>query len=283
MSETRGSLSHVAMTPQQLMGHESYSGPCRVGNWAEEEYRNVLSAQELLAKSATGKLKMSKLAATVGAATAPVPLEPMHADGAVQYGDIVMLTTALGGVLCANAHERLPLLQETFQVTRAEVSAPQQRTRWIVAAAGSSPPPADGLLRLGEPFQLIAASSPAAEPLFLQGQRYTLTNAAYSTSVRGGASKRVVTLSECAWARTRDDARPYSRDYEQPMTPSSVNRETGLPGSGWGRPSAQEIVKQQGYGACKSRRSDDVAAAHLSSPQRLTAPPPPPIQTRQCP
>ena len=104
-----------------------------------------------------------------------------------------------------------------------------------------------------------------------------------STSVRGGASKRVVTLSECAWARTRDDARPYSRDYEQPMTPSSVNRETGLPGSGWGRPSAQEIVKQQGYGACKSRRSDDVAAAHLSSPQRLTAPPPPPIQTRQCP
>eukprot|EP00965_Chrysotila_dentata_P197210 6178064-Pleurochrysis_carterae.AAC.4 len=25
-------------TPQQQMGHEGYSVPCRIGNWAEDEY-----------------------------------------------------------------------------------------------------------------------------------------------------------------------------------------------------------------------------------------------------
>ena len=29
-------------TPQQVMGHDSYSVPCRVGNWAEDEYMGVV-------------------------------------------------------------------------------------------------------------------------------------------------------------------------------------------------------------------------------------------------
>jgi len=95
-----------------------------------------------------------------------------------------MLSSAIGGALCANQHERLEMAQETYQVTRAEVSVPQHRTRWIISCTAKAAP-ADGLLRFGEPFQLIAASSNMEDPLYLQGQRYTLANAAYSRSVNG--------------------------------------------------------------------------------------------------
>ena len=39
-------------TPQQVMGHDSYSVPCRVGNWAEDEYLGALVAERIFAEKA---------------------------------------------------------------------------------------------------------------------------------------------------------------------------------------------------------------------------------------
>ena len=58
-------------TPQQVMGHDSYSVPCRVGNWAEDEYMGALLTADHMARSEKGMLMTQKLESTLGSALAP--------------------------------------------------------------------------------------------------------------------------------------------------------------------------------------------------------------------
>ena len=78
-------------TPQQGMGHDSYSVPCRVGNWAEDEYMGALLTADHMARSEKGMLMTQKLESTLGSALAPAELSVLHPDGNVHFGDQIML------------------------------------------------------------------------------------------------------------------------------------------------------------------------------------------------
>ena len=53
------------------MGYGGYSVPCRVGNWAEDEYLGVLNTADHLAKSSVGALTTQKLGDLICKAVAP--------------------------------------------------------------------------------------------------------------------------------------------------------------------------------------------------------------------
>jgi len=176
-------------TPQQQKGYDGYSAPCRTGNWSEDEYMRALQVQEILKKQATGTLTSSVRFNTVGVSSLPIDLTAPHADGFVRFGDTVLLSSALGGVVSANAQRPIEgTAQKVFQVTRTREPEATRRTSWSILPIGE--PPADGLLRYDTPFLLVAESA-GDQPLFLHGERYTLTNQAASISVRGADRKHL--------------------------------------------------------------------------------------------
>ena len=177
-------------TPQQQMGFAGYSVPCRVGNWAEDEYLGALVAEEHKKSLAEGTLTASRLAATIGSASAPIELAAPHADGFVHYGDEIMLSNAQGGALACNWQDRVEVSQESYAITRG-AAEPAERTCWRVLPAHGAAAPADGILRFGAHFTL--GSERGGELLYLQSQRYTVHNMNYSRSVRGSERKQGVT------------------------------------------------------------------------------------------
>ena len=70
-----GSNPQILYTPQQQMGYGGFSVPCRVGNWAEDEYLGVLLTSQHIAQSGESMLVSQKLGNTLGAALAPAELE----------------------------------------------------------------------------------------------------------------------------------------------------------------------------------------------------------------
>jgi len=188
-------MSNPLYTPQQQKGGVGYSAPCRTGNWSEDEYAMALKNKAILRAQAEGKLSSSMLASSVGMAAFPVSLTPPHVDGCMRFGDVVLLSSALGGVISANAKRPVEgTAQKVLQVTRTRAPEALRRTCWTITPIGETP--ADGLLRFDTPF-LLAAELAGPQPLYLHGERYTLTNQAASTSVRGADRKH---LAACALA-----------------------------------------------------------------------------------
>ena len=183
------------------MSSSSYSLPCRVGNWANETALQELRANELFEKTIQHKTTTHILQER-HAATSAVDLPPPHDDGLLRYGDVVMLSSAVGGVVAANEVRRHDHDAELCQLARtaAPLVAPQKRTCWTITPAGASPPSSDNLLRHHKPFYLVAHSA-GPEPLHLMGERYTLTNAAYSESVRGGERKNLAAATTAPGSR----------------------------------------------------------------------------------
>ena len=178
-----GSNPQILYTPQQQMGYGGYSVPCRVGNWAEDEYLGVLLTAGHLTKQGEGTLTSQQLSGTIGAARAPAMLAAAPADGIVRYGDTVMLSAALGGVLALDTIVRMELPQEAYSVTRTQPAAAVActRTAWTVTPPAGHAVPEDGVLRIGTSFCLEAVGG-AGNNLYLQSQRYTLHNQNYSAS-----------------------------------------------------------------------------------------------------
>lgn len=77
------------------MGYGGFSVPCRVGNWAEDEYLQALKTQEHFAKESVGMLTSQMLSSTLNSALAPVTLAPAPADGAIKFGDTIMCASPL--------------------------------------------------------------------------------------------------------------------------------------------------------------------------------------------
>jgi hypothetical protein len=176
-------------TPQQQKGYDGYSAPCRTGNWGEDEYMRALQVQEILKKQATGMLRSSVHFNTIGVTSLPIDITAPHADGFLRFGDTVLLSSALGGVISANAQRPVEgTAQKVFQVTRTREPEATRRTAWSILPMDKAP--IDGLLRYDTPFLLVAESA-GDEPLFLHGERYTLTNQAASISVRGADRKHL--------------------------------------------------------------------------------------------
>ena len=67
---TMGSNPQILYTPQQQMGYGGYSVPCRVGNWAEDEYLGVLVTTAHTKKHAEGMLASQQLSAPYPSAAA---------------------------------------------------------------------------------------------------------------------------------------------------------------------------------------------------------------------
>lgn len=178
-------------TPQQQMGCDSYSVPCRVGNWTEDEYMGALMTAEHVAKASSGMLSTQKLQDTVGATLAPVELSTAHPDGMLRFGDAVMLSNAQGGVLAMNAYSRKELSQMAFEVSRTPDETPRERTCFSIQPYGDAPE--DGLLRFGMPFMLVAKGC-GDDDMYLQSMRYTISNMNYSRSVRGAERKQGVSM-----------------------------------------------------------------------------------------
>jgi len=176
-------------TPQQQMGFAAYSLPARVGNWAEDEYITALHTKEHKEKAQVGTLTSSVLSASLGVAASPAELAQAHEDGIVRFGDVVALTSPLGGLVASNTRNRVEISQEAYAVSRTPSGDVTQRCTWVITPIGA--PPADGLLRFGMPFQL---ASTAAEPLYLQGMRFTIANQGFSNSIRGAVRKEGVFL-----------------------------------------------------------------------------------------
>jgi len=185
-------------TPQQVMGHDSYSVPCRVGNWAEDEYMGALLTADHIAKAEKGMLTTQKLQSTLGSACAPTGLTAIHPDGNVRFGDEIMLSNAPGGVLATNPQVREKLSQHAYATSRTMVETPCRRTRFRVVP-NSGAPPEDGLLRFGMAFGLVSEGD-GGEELHLQSMRYTMANMNISRSVRGGERKNGVSMAvEPSW------------------------------------------------------------------------------------
>lgn len=185
-------------TPQQVMGHDSYSVPCRVGNWAEDEYMGALLTAEHMAKAEKGMLTTQKMMGTVGSALAPIELSQAHPDGLLRFGDSVMLSNAPGGVLATNPQLREEISQHAFATSRTMREAPCRRTCWRVVPHGGAAP-GDGLLRFGMAFGLVSEGD-SGEELHLQSMRYTITNMNFSRSVRGAERKNGVNVvPEPSW------------------------------------------------------------------------------------
>lgn len=185
-------------TPQQVMGHDSYSVPCRVGNWAEDEYMGALLTADHMARSEKGMLMTQKLESTLGSALAPAELSVLHPDGNVHFGDQIMLSNAPGGVLATNPQVREQLSQHAFATSRTMVERPCRRTCFRVVPH-SAAAPEDGLLRFGMPFGLVAVGD-NGEELHLQSMRYTMANMNFSRSVRGAERKNGVNMGvEPSW------------------------------------------------------------------------------------
>ena len=182
-------------TPQQVMGHDSYSVPCRVGNWAEDEYMGALLTAEHIAKAEKGMLTTQKMQATIGSAMSPVELTVAHPDGLVRFGDSVMLSNAQGGVLATNPQLREEISQHAFATSRTNPGredVPCRRTCFRVVPH-SGPAPEDGLVRFGMSIGLVSEGD-SGEELHLQSMRYNMTNMNFSRSVRGAERKNAVNM-----------------------------------------------------------------------------------------
>jgi hypothetical protein len=181
----------ITYTPQQQMGYGGFSVPCRVGNWAEDEYLQALKTQEHFAKESVGMLTSQMLSSTLNSALAPVTLAPAPADGAIKFGDTIMLSAAQGGVVAFDTANRVDLAQEAYAVTRTgEANAVAcKRTAWTVTPLAGGPK--DGLLRIGMPFALSCTGADG-RTLYLQSQRYTLHNQNYAGSGGSGSLAVVV-------------------------------------------------------------------------------------------
>jgi len=168
-------------TPQQQMGYGGYSVPCRIGNWAEDEYLGVLNTADHLAKSSASTLTTQKLGDLIGRAVAPAALVSPPADGFVHFGDSLMLSAAQGGVLALNAYKKAESTQEGYVVTRTNDAGavPCTRTCWTVCPEGEAP--ADGLLRVGMRFYLKSECDEGS--MYLQSLRYCFTNMNYSSGL----------------------------------------------------------------------------------------------------
>jgi len=177
-------------TPQQQMGYGGYSVPCRIGNWAEDEYQGVLHTADHIKKSESNVLTTQKLGDVIGRALAPATLSAPPADGYIRFGDSLMLSAAQGGVLALNAYKKVESSQEGYLITRTGESGavPCQRTCWVVEPIGEAP--ADGLLRVGMRFHLVTQSD--SGPMYLQSLRYCLSNMNYSTGVKNAIRKQGV-------------------------------------------------------------------------------------------
>ena len=133
--------------------------------------------------AAAHSVTSQQLSGTIGAARAPAMLAAAPADGIVRYGDTVMLSAALGGVLALDTIVRMELPQEAYSVTRTQPAAAVActRTAWTVTPPAGHAVPEDGVLRIGTSFCLEAVGG-AGNNLYLQSQRYTLHNQNYSAS-----------------------------------------------------------------------------------------------------
>lgn len=183
-------------TPQQQMGYGGYSVPCRIGNWAEDEYLGALHTAEHKAKSEVGALTTQKLGDMIGRALAPVSLTSPPADGAIRFGDSLMLTSAQGGALGIHTSKKVDLTHEGFLVTRTTDggAVPCTRTCWTVAPIGA--PPEDGLLRVGMRFYLKNVSD--GSDFYLESVRYSLSNLNYSRGMHGAQRKQGVCATRSA-------------------------------------------------------------------------------------
>jgi hypothetical protein len=178
-----GSNPQIHYTPQQQMGYGGYSVPCRVGNWAEDEYLGAVMTSTHQKKQEAGMLTSQQLGGTLGAALAPAMLAPAPSDSAIRFGDVVMLSAAMGGVLALDSTNRVELPQEAYAVTRTRESGAVActRTAWTVTPPTGTAAPEDGLLRIGMRFCLTSESGNGGSA-YLQSMRYTLHNQNYSAS-----------------------------------------------------------------------------------------------------
>jgi len=191
----------INYTPQQQMGYGGYSVPCRVGNWAEDEYLGALTTAEHQKKESVGMLASQQLSSTLNNALSPVTLADAPTDGAIRFGDCVMLSSALGGVIAFDTANRSELAQESYMVTRTgdHNAVACTRTAWTITPLVENGP-ADGLLRIGMPFALSCKGADGGM-LYLQSQRYTTTNLNYAGTGGSGAGVVVVPAisADTAW------------------------------------------------------------------------------------
>lgn len=97
-------------------------------------------------------------------------------------------------MLAFDTANKVDLQQQAFAVTRTsdEGGVPCTRTAWTISPIKEGAVPEDGILRFGTPFAL-AAKAADGSTLYLQSQRYTITNLNYAGT--GGSGAGVVVVS----------------------------------------------------------------------------------------
>lgn len=171
-------------TAQQQMGYGGFTAPCRIGNWAEDEFLSVLHTVEHNKAASKGMLSSQQLASAIGSSMAEVPLDEAPTDAALRFGSTIIISAAKGGALAFNPLTQLQAEQESYAITTIAARA-CPRTAWTVQPVGDNP--TDGIVRYGMRVSLKSHSG-----LFLQSQRFTMTNMACSVSTLGALRKQRV-------------------------------------------------------------------------------------------
>lgn len=94
-------------TPQQLMGHLSFSQQTLVGNWREDRVATETRLKDYVAKRDRGRLALSATSARLMPQLAPVELVAADPEGPPHYGDIVLIRSLHNdGVLAFSMSEK---------------------------------------------------------------------------------------------------------------------------------------------------------------------------------
>ena len=148
-------------------------------------------------------LNSQLLSGTIGSSLAPATLAPAPADGTIHFGDTVMLSASLGGVLAFDTANKSEVGIEAYTVTRTTESGAVAcaRTAWTICPPSAGMlPPEDGRLRIGQAFALSCQAADGTT-LYLQSVRYTLHNQNYAGT--GGLGQGVAVVpnlsTDCLW------------------------------------------------------------------------------------
>lgn len=124
-------------TPQQMMGGSLFGRGVRLGNWQEDVALAQARSAETARAAASGSLPAQKMRAKIALHTRPAVLTPLHPDGHLRFGDVVMLhSVGSGGFLAVDLDDVIaPPPDLRCHVTTAPFAAPVLRAAWVIDRA----------------------------------------------------------------------------------------------------------------------------------------------------
>eukprot|EP00698_Gefionella_okellyi_P008476 TRINITY_DN20_c0_g1_i1.p1 TRINITY_DN20_c0_g1~~TRINITY_DN20_c0_g1_i1.p1 ORF type:complete len:269 (-),score=43.15 TRINITY_DN20_c0_g1_i1:179-985(-) len=160
-----------------------YTHKVRVGNWSEDWELEQERLKSFLRKKETRSLAITQTQAKLSTNLQPAELISAVNDGAVHFGDIVMVYSEnTRGFLAVDMGESIHHNEgEAYSTSFTLNEGPYSRNTWRITALQGSGIQDGDALTYGQEFQLVANPDLSSDPLYLHSQMVSLTSAAKLT------------------------------------------------------------------------------------------------------